>query len=97
MTDEPPIIESIEDANRRHDAQHGHPFDYEHSRIRCAWNERLVVRKKPLTDKAIEKYAKQGYYTGEFKEQRRELMKRKANKRVGNFEKAEDGRLIYRI
>ena len=96
MTGELPILESIEDANRRHDAQHGNPYDYQLSRIRCAWNEGRVVQKKPLTDKAIEKYIKAGYYTGEFKEARRELMKRKG-KRTGNFEKAEDGRLIYRI
>lgn len=53
-----------------------------------------------LTDKQIERYRQQGYYSAEFRDARRELMHRKkarrdiAAQRSGNFVII-DGRTIY--
>lgn len=47
----------------------------------------------PLTDKKIEKYAEQGWYSSEFREARLARMNKKS-KRSGNFVER-DGRLIY--
>jgi hypothetical protein len=66
--------------------------------IRSGWNEGLMILKGPLTDKAIEKYKKLGYYSKEMRDARRELQARKAAKRMkreGNFLVANDGRLIF--
>lgn len=52
----------------------------------------------PLTDRKIEQYRKQGWYSDGFREARRELMKKKNAKkstREGPFIKSEDGRMIY--
>lgn len=56
----------------------------------------MLVR-GPLTDRKIEQYAKQGYYSDAFREARRELWQRKAAKRAqrsGNFLLV-DGRMIF--
>ena len=47
----------------------------------------------PLTDRKIEKYAADGWYSEEFRKARRELRNKK--KRVGNFLECQDGRFIY--
>lgn len=69
-----------------------------HRRIGSAWKPHVFVMKGPLTDKKIEQYRAAGYYSKEFREARKELMQQKAakrQKREGNFNVAEDGRLIY--
>lgn len=47
----------------------------------------------PLTDKKIEKYMEQGWYSEDFRQARRERMNKKKN-RQGNFVER-DGRMIY--
>lgn len=57
-----------------------------------------MILKGPLTDRAIEKYKKQGYYSKEMRDARKELQARKAAKRMkreGDFLVANDGRLIF--
>lgn len=65
------------------------------SHIRSGWNISTMLRRGPLTDKKIEKYRKLGYYSNEFRQARKDLMKRKQEKREGNFRVEKDGRMIY--
>lgn len=57
---------------------------------------------KPLSDKRINHYQSAGWYSAEAKFARREAAKMRAenkarkNRRSGNFEIAEDGRMIYK-
>jgi hypothetical protein len=59
--------------------------------IRSGWNESLMILKGPLTDRAIARYQKLGWYSEEMRAARRKRQdekaaKRKARmKRVGNF------------
>lgn len=66
--------------------------------IRSAWSQtRLLVRGK-LTDRKIEKYMAEGWYSQEVKDMRRERQARrnaKKMKRDGSFLIAADGRKIY--
>lgn len=81
-------------ANDRHDAEMRRMGMDITSRVRPAWNEsKLIVRGK-LSDGKIDKYAKKGYYSTEFREQRRASMAKKALKRKGNFVET-DGRWVY--
>lgn len=59
--------------------------------IRSGWNEAAMLIRGPLTDQKIARYAKQGWYSEEFREQRRQKMK---SRRKGNFVER-DGRWIY--
>lgn len=70
--------------------------------IKSGWNPSRMLMRGPLTDKKIEAYRKQGWYTGAFREARKEMMDRKAAKRRayqerrdGNFIVGSDGRLIF--
>jgi hypothetical protein len=70
--------------------------------IRSSWNETRILVRGPLTDKAIEKYRKQGWYSAEFKEARREMIARRnakrqerESRREGNFLVFTDGRKVY--
>lgn len=66
------------------------------ARFGLGWKEDTMLIGKPLTDKKIIQYEKRGFYSEEFREQRRQFQaKKKARKRVGNFVEAEDGRFIY--
>lgn len=84
----------IQEANERHDREHPN-FDWS-SQIKSAWNETRLSRRKPLTDKKIQKYIEQGYYSAEYRKARKELQVRKAKaKRVGNFIESEPGKFVY--
>lgn len=49
-----------------------------------------------LTDRKIEAYQKRGWYSSEFKEERRKFQeKKRAFKRAGNWLESDDGRSIY--
>jgi len=63
------------------------------ARLRASGGFDNVVRGK-LTDRKIEQYIKEGYYTAEFKEERKKLMDRKRARRQGNFNLVDD-RMIY--
>lgn len=69
----------------------------ERSLTRSGWNSSAMLIRGFLTDKKVEHYRKQGYYSEEWRSARRELWARRAEKRKrrGNFLEAEDGRLIY--
>lgn len=60
----------------------------------------MLIRGR-LSDRKIEQYRKQGFYSSEYRQARKQRMKRKVFReemnRVssGNFFEAEDGRLIY--
>lgn len=62
--------------------------------VRSGWNEAQMLIRGPLTDKKIARYQKRGFYTAEFKEERRKYAAQKRVKRRGNFIENE-GRLIY--
>lgn len=71
-------------------------FDFR-PRIRSGWNISMLVRRGYLTDKKIAEYEKAGWYSAAFRDARRELMQKKAAKRMkreGNFLN-DGGRLIY--
>src|SRR5688572_8010693 len=84
----------LSEANRRHDEEpHSVCFD-KSARYPGTWRDHS--RGPLLTDKRIERYQKKGFYSAEFREARRAYQARKAaQKRVGNFIKAGDGRFIY--
>jgi hypothetical protein len=54
-----------------------------------------AIRGKLLTDAKIVRYAAQGYYSAEFRENRKRFAEMKKAKREGNFIRMPDGRLIY--
>jgi len=88
----------ITEANRRYDKQHGEPRLYQRNRVSSTWNESRLRLGSPLTDKRIAKYAREGWYSADFRLARRELWAKQAQKRAkreGNFDIV-DGRLIYR-
>ena len=64
------------------------------ARIPCAFNQDRFIVGKPLTDSAINKYAKDGWYSEAFRQKRKEVQQRKL-KRTGNFILGNDGRLIF--
>jgi hypothetical protein len=69
--------------------------------IRSAWNESLMILKGPLTDRAIDRYQRQGWYSAEMKQARKERQEKKearrarAQKREGAFLVMNDGRKVY--
>ena len=64
--------------------------------IKSSWNESRLVMRGPLTDKKIEQYKKQGWYSAELKRKRRELIEQKnAMRREGNWLVTNDGRSVY--
>lgn len=69
-------------------------------RIRPSWNCEAMLIRGELTDRKIDRYIKQGFYSEELKTARRELQaKRKAQREARdqqnqNFIQS-DGRLIY--
>lgn len=66
--------------------------------IRSGWNESLMILKGPLTDRKIGQYQKQGWYSQEMKEKRRERQEKKRarwQKREGNFVVDKTGSKIY--
>lgn len=87
--------EILAEANARHDAVV--PPELHHIRLRSKWFDTVVG--KLLSDKRIRKYERMGFYTAEFKRQRKEVAARRQARnrsaREGNFVKADDGRLIY--
>ncbi len=64
--------------------------------IRSGWNVASLLRGKPLTDRQIAKYESLGYYDEGFRAARREVWAKRKAKREGNFDRAADGRLIFR-
>jgi len=66
----------------------------ERARYAPAWNEVRVMMRGPLSDKKISRYAKEGFYSAEYRQARRERMAQKANKRRGNFVEVE-GRMVF--
>lgn len=100
MTDPTEILAlpDIAASNARHDREHGDFRDFNETRVPCAWNPARLSRRAKLTDKKIEQYQEQGYYSADFREARRQLWEKKAAKRIkrdGNFDIV-DGRMIYR-
>jgi len=92
-------LPDVKAANARHDAEHGDPYRFQETRVRCGWNEAGFARGEKLTDKQVEKYEAAGYYSADLKAARRELADKRAKKRAerdGNFD-AVDGRLVYRL
>lgn len=90
-------LPDVAGSNARHDREHGDYRDYNDTRIRSAWNEARLMRRRPLTDKQIRKYEALGYYSSEFRDARRALQDRKSASRArreGNFDLV-DGRMIY--
>lgn len=70
--------------------------DLPQARIRSAWNVAALLRGKKLTDKQIAKYEKLGYYSAEFRRERRAAWERaRKRRREGSFDVSEDGRMIY--
>ncbi len=72
-------------------------FKAPHSSVRSSWRPEGMLRRGLLTDKKIEKYRKQGWYSPELKQARRELNERKrmkSERREGNFI-VSDGKLIF--
>lgn len=69
--------------------------------IRSGWNESLMILKGPLTDRKIGQYQRQGFYSQEFRQARRDRQAKKAEKRnrglrrEGSFLVGTDGRQIY--
>ena len=85
-------------ANRRHDAEHGDPFLYQAARVRPGWTDAMFLRGEKLTDRKISRYEERGFYSGEVRDARRELAKKRAAKRSerdGHFDVV-GGRMIYR-
>lgn len=66
-------------------------------RLRSGWNPSAMLIRGKLTDKQIDRYIKAGYYSSDYRKARKEYWKKKAERRrrFGNFEQAEDGRLVY--
>lgn len=69
--------------------------------IRIGWNVTRMLRRGPLTDRQIEKYRREGWYSSELKEARREMLARREARRSGggpvregNFVRVE-GKLVY--
>lgn len=97
-TFQPPDVAA---ANARHDAEHGDYRDFNETRVRSAWDESRIMRRKALTDRKIKQYEAQGYYSPAFRDARRELQDRKAARREaramrdGNFDIIQ-GRMVYR-
>ena len=72
-------------------------FDYPGPPLRSSWNATRMLIRGRLTDKKIEQYRKQGWYSEAFREARREFMaKKSAGKinRTGSFVVSGD-RMIY--
>ena len=63
------------------------------SPLRSSWKPEKLLARGPLTDKQIDRYAKVGWYSAEFKKARLEIMKAK-ERRDGNF-LLQDGRMIF--
>lgn len=60
------------------------------------WKDERFLVGKPLTDHKINRYEKRGFYSEEFRQQRKDYQaKKKGRVRSGNFIKADDGRFIY--
>ena len=59
------------------------------------WRSWGFLRRGILTDKQIEKYQREGYYSAEFKLARKQLQSRQKRSRTGNFILDDDGRMIY--
>lgn len=74
-------------------------FKAPHPPVRSAWKESMFVMRGRLTDRAIERYERQGYYSPEARQARADYRKAKADmkrkKKDGNFLVGDDGRLIY--
>lgn len=90
-------LDQIAKANIRHDIEHGNPKAI--APIKSTWNEARLIMRKQLTDRKIKRYQKEGWYSAEFRQERKDRAEKKARKhrrKDGNFEITEDGRLIYK-
>ena len=58
-------FDTITQANHRHDQQHGDPWLW--ARVKSGWREERMLRRGPLTDRQIERYAAAGWYGPEAK------------------------------
>lgn len=65
--------------------------------MRSGWNPSAMLIRGELTDRKIDRYIKLGYYTAEYRKARKEYWQKQSERRrrLGNFDQAEDGRLIY--
>jgi len=93
MTDTFFSLPDIPAANARHDQQHGDPYQFQSGRVRGGWQVHNMSRRGYLTDKQIDYYASQGFYSEEFREARRRHHEKKRS-RSGNWV-TQEGRLIY--
>jgi hypothetical protein len=91
-------FEDFSDANRAHDtAKHSVSMDPA-ARYGGRWSG-MMIMKGPLTDKAIARYEKQGFYRPDAIAARADYRRKQAAKKKQwtppNFRRADDGRLIY--
>lgn len=61
--------------------------------IRSTWNPARLTLRGPLTDRKIERYQRQGWYSAEFKKARRD--RQAVQRREGNWLHTTDGRMVY--
>jgi hypothetical protein len=65
--------------------------------VRSGWNESAFILRGQLTDRQIDKYQQAGWYSEDYRKNRREFQARRQEKRLlrdGSFLK-DGGRLIY--
>lgn len=93
--EEEPYIDPLElaAANARHDLELRRLGIDQQLRFKPGFKPHLAILRGPLTDRKITRYAKQGFYSEEFREFRRKTMQKKS-RRQGNFVQT-DGRFIY--
>lgn len=99
MTDDGPPVDLV--AQAKWDRENGHLLYHSHGdpgwkmqpRMGGAWKPASFIRRGPLTDKQIDKYERQGFYSAEYRKARKEQMQKK---RSGNFDVQKDGRMVYR-
>lgn len=70
--------------------------------IKPSWNTTRMLVRGPLTDRKIEQYRKQGWYSAEFRAQRATILARKKHQfrniecnRDGNWIIDTEGRMIF--
>lgn len=86
----------IREANLRHDVERHFVCMDARAPMKSTWRPLFGHMGKLLSDKKIDKYVKLGFYSDEFRAERKAYQAKKAaRRRSGNFVQAEDGRFIY--
>lgn len=88
-----PVTVETKVANARHDAEL-HSVTMDPGVPLRARNVSTAVC-GPLTDKKIEKYRREGYYSEAYREARRELWNKRRQRRDGNFLVRPDGTKVF--